>query len=142
MTSDLSRFSYPLQAAKFALRSLDEKILELDRHLNTLVKILALTLVGEVGVGTHNAVQLLITAWQRVKRSYENWSFLWSQLHLSEWCRLPQATRQLTPESPGAVHRVVPSRRRRQVASPCASALPIQRRSSHVASPSLHLMGT
>ena len=72
---DLTRVHEPLQAAKLALRSLarrirnlDEEVRGLDQLLSTLVKAQAPTLVSKVGVGTHNAAQLLITAGQNIDR--------------------------------------------------------------------------
>ena len=72
---DLSRLDEPLQAAKMALRSLarrirelDEEVGALDQQLDRLVKIHAPTLRSKVGVGTHNAAQLLITAGQNIDR--------------------------------------------------------------------------
>jgi hypothetical protein len=79
---DLTRVDEPLQAAKLALRSLarritalDEEVGEVDRQLNSLVKTHAPTLLANVGVGTHNAAQLLITAGQNVDRPTSDAAF-------------------------------------------------------------------
>jgi len=72
---DMARINEPLQAAKFALRSLarriaafDEEIGGLDAQLKPLVATTAPSLVALVGIGTGHASQLLITAGQNIDR--------------------------------------------------------------------------
>jgi transposase len=72
---DDARLTEPLHAAKFALRALgprvrdfDEEIAELDLQLGHLVRECAPTLVSKVGIGTHHAAQLLMTAGQNLDR--------------------------------------------------------------------------
>lgn len=72
---DGSRLSEPLQAAKFALRSLarriaalDEEIKELDEKLRELVRRAAPRTTELLGVGIQHTGQLLVTAGQNIDR--------------------------------------------------------------------------
>jgi transposase len=72
---DVRRLSQPLQAAKFALRSLarrvadlDEEIDQLDQELRTLVRQAAPRTTELLGVGIQHAGQLLVTAGENIER--------------------------------------------------------------------------
>ncbi len=72
---DRARLHEPLQAAKLALRSvaervreLDRQIAQLDRHLAQLVAAAAPRTTSLLGVSTQNAGQLLVTAGQNIER--------------------------------------------------------------------------
>jgi transposase len=72
---DSSRLQEPLQAGKLALRSLarrvrelDNEIRQLDRQLEPLVHAAAPRTTSLLGVGTHHAGQLLVTAGQNIDR--------------------------------------------------------------------------
>jgi len=79
---DLARLEQPLEAAKLALRSLGHRILALDaeiatfdQQLSTLVTAVAPRTVALLGVGTHTAVQLLITLGQNADRIADEAAF-------------------------------------------------------------------
>jgi transposase len=72
---DLTRVDEPLQAAKVTLRSLsrritflNEEVHEIDHQLDGLVANAAPTLLSQLGIGTQNAAQLLITAGENIDR--------------------------------------------------------------------------
>ena len=72
---DSERLAEPLHAAKFALRSLalrvaalDEEIRRLDRALEELIRRVAPRTTSLLGIGTHHAGQLLVTAGQNIGR--------------------------------------------------------------------------
>ena len=72
---DPKRLAEPLHAAKFALRSLalrivalDREIGQLDQALEELVRRAAPRTISLLGVGTHHAGQLLVTAGQNIER--------------------------------------------------------------------------
>jgi transposase len=79
---DLGQLSDPVQAAKFTLKSLaqrmeqlDAEVLAIDARLDELVSAAAPTLVSRVGIGTGHAAQFLITAGQNVERLRSEASF-------------------------------------------------------------------
>ena len=79
---DLSRLSDPVQAAKLTLKSLAQRIEQLDAevsaidaHLEELVSVTAPTLVSRVGIGTGHAAQFLITAGRNIDRLRSEASF-------------------------------------------------------------------
>lgn len=72
---DHTQLAQPLQAVKFALRTLGQRIFALDAeiasfdaHLTTLVRAVAPRTLALRGVGTHTAAQLLVTIGQNVDR--------------------------------------------------------------------------
>jgi transposase len=79
---DPTRLHEPLQAAKYALRSLarrvrllDSELLQLDRQLEQLVATAAPRTVKLFGVGTQGAGQLLVTAGQNIERLHGEAAF-------------------------------------------------------------------
>ncbi len=79
---DRKRAHEPLQAAKLALRSLarrirnlDNEIQELDRQLEQLVSTAAPRTLSLLGIGTHNAGQLLVSAGQNIERLHSEAAF-------------------------------------------------------------------
>jgi transposase len=79
---DQTRLHEPLQAAKLALRSIAERVRELDRqiglldrHLAQLIATAAPRTISLLGVSTQNAGQLLVTAGQNITRLPTNGSF-------------------------------------------------------------------
>ena len=71
----LDRLAEPLEAAKAALRSLGQRILQLDAeiasfdvHIATLLRRLAPQTLGLLGVGAQTATQLLLTLGQNAER--------------------------------------------------------------------------
>lgn len=79
---DQTRLNDPVQAVKYALRSLaarisslDAEIKELERSLATLVHSIVPTLLSRVGIGTIHAAQLLVTAGENVERFHSEAAF-------------------------------------------------------------------
>jgi transposase len=79
---DVDRLGDPLQASKFALRTLarrvkvlDDEIKEVDAAMAPLVAICAPTLLGCMGIGTQHAAQLLITGGQNFGRLHSEAAF-------------------------------------------------------------------
>jgi transposase len=79
---DRARLHEPLQAAKLALRSVAERVRELerqirllDRHLAQLVATAAPRTTSLLGVSTQHAGQLLVTAGQNIERLPSDGSF-------------------------------------------------------------------
>ncbi|WP_235916737.1 IS110 family transposase [Antrihabitans cavernicola] len=79
---DIARLSDPVQAAKLTLKTLAQRITELDTeiaaldsHLETLVADVAPTLVSRTGIGAGHAAQFLITAGQNVQRLHSEAAF-------------------------------------------------------------------
>jgi transposase len=79
---DLSRLCNPVQAAKLTLKSLAQRIEQLDAEvsaidaqLDELVAAAAPSLVSRVGIGTGHAAQFLITAGQNITRLRSEASF-------------------------------------------------------------------
>ena len=82
LRADQARLHLPLEAAKFVLRSLSQRILALDAeiarfdaHLATLVASVAPRTTALLGVGTLTAAQLLITIGQNAARMGDEAAF-------------------------------------------------------------------
>jgi transposase len=79
---DTARLDDPVQAAKFALRGVAQRIAGLrrevaayDKQLDTLVAAVAPRTLALPGVGTHHTAQLLVTAGQNIDRFHGDAAF-------------------------------------------------------------------
>jgi transposase len=79
---DRRRLSDPMQAAKFALRTLarriaalDAEIAQVDEHLEQLVRAVAPRTIALLGIGPQHAGQLLVTAGQNITRLHSEAAF-------------------------------------------------------------------
>jgi transposase len=75
LRADHDRLGEPLQAAKLALRTISQRIVNLDaeialfdHHLENLVARAAPRTIARLGIGTNHAGQLLVTAGQNIDR--------------------------------------------------------------------------